>query len=175
MGRKDQNENRTLLILDLDETLIHATKHQLAREPDFKLGPYFVYIRPYLSSFLQEVSKDFLLAVWSSASDDYIEATAQQIISPLVELTFIWGRSRCTYRRNFTLDERRIISDDLSDHYYFAKPLKKVRRQGYHLDRVLIVDDTPEKIHHNYGNAIYPRLYQGQAHDDEYLSPSPFS
>ena len=37
----------------------------------------------------------------------------------------------------------------------YVKDLKKVSRKGYHLDRVLIVDDSPEKLERNYGNAIY--------------------
>jgi RNA polymerase II subunit A small phosphatase-like protein len=32
---------------------------------------------------------------------------------------------------------------------------------------VLIVDDTPEKCLRNYGNAIYPRPYDGEVDDDE--------
>jgi RNA polymerase II subunit A small phosphatase-like protein len=34
---------------------------------------------------------------------------------------------------------------------------------------VLIVDDTPRKCIHNYGNAIYVREYEGQVDDDELL------
>jgi RNA polymerase II subunit A small phosphatase-like protein len=31
----------------------------------------------------------------------------------------------------------------------------------------LIVDDTPEKVLHNYGNAIYAKPYYGDANDRE--------
>lgn len=39
-----------LLILDLDETLIHATE-QPEREADFQIFHYHVYKRPYLEEF----------------------------------------------------------------------------------------------------------------------------
>ena len=47
------------------------------------------------------------------------------------------------------------------------KPLAKVRRMGWQLERVLIVDDTPEKCVRNYGNAVHPRPYEGDASDAE--------
>ena len=55
-----------------------------------------------------------------------------------------WGRERCTRR----------IDPEWREEYY-VKDLKKIERQGYDLDRVLIVEDTPSKVGRNYGNAIY--------------------
>ena len=55
------------------------------------------------------------------------------------------------------------------DHLHYLKPLTKVRKAGWPLQRVLIVDDTPEKCLRNYGNAIYPRPFEG-AEDDSELS-----
>lgn len=57
-----------LLILDLDETLIHGTEHPLERSPDFVVGPYAVYKRPGLSDFLCRMSESFDLAVWTSST-----------------------------------------------------------------------------------------------------------
>jgi RNA polymerase II subunit A small phosphatase-like protein len=48
-----------------------------------------------------------------------------------------------------------------------VKPLTKVRRAGWKLERVLIVDDTPEKCIRNYGNAVYPRPWTGAEDDIE--------
>ena len=41
-----------LLVLDLDETLIHATESALERKADFRTELYHVYIRPYINDFL---------------------------------------------------------------------------------------------------------------------------
>jgi len=35
-----------LLILDLDETLVHASERELERSADFRLVGYHVYLRP---------------------------------------------------------------------------------------------------------------------------------
>ena len=56
--------DRTLLILDIDETLIHASERPLDREPDFGVGPFSVYRRPGLAEFLEFCQSKFQVAVW---------------------------------------------------------------------------------------------------------------
>jgi carboxy-terminal domain RNA polymerase II polypeptide A small phosphatase len=156
-----------LLILDLDETLLHARAEPLPHRPaDFELFGYHVYLRPHLPAFLREASRHFELAVWSSASDDYVAEIVRRIVPAEVPLSFVWGRSRCTY----CLDHARVEQYGYTDHqshYDFVKPLLKLRRRGYRLERVLIVDDTPAKARRNYGNAIYPAEYLGAPDDQE--------
>ena len=67
-------ESPILLILDLDETLIHATAGRLALPPDFAAGPYSVYKRPGLAAFLETVARDYQLAECSLASVDNVRA-----------------------------------------------------------------------------------------------------
>ena len=164
-----KNQEKTLLILDVDETLIHATQQKLEQKEDFKLFHYYVYKRPYLLEFLKSVKEDFLLAIWSSASDDYVAAIIQKIIPNDIPLEFVWGGSRCTYRRNYRLDEDRFYTHDGNLHYRSFKILKKVKRQGYDINRILIVDDSPHKVQANYGNAIYPEPFTGDPKDTELM------
>lgn len=70
---------KVLLILDLDETLIHATSQKIRDDFDFQIYHYFVYKRPYLDEFIKICSENFMLAVWSSASDDYVAEIVQKI------------------------------------------------------------------------------------------------
>ena len=156
-----------LLILDLDETLIHATTTLLERPADFQVYHYHVYKRPGLDAFLEQVAAHFRLAVWSSASDDYIRAIVTHILLPAVKLEFVWGRSRCTPFLPLRLDEEEYVDFYQAGGYEYAKRLKKVRRRGYNLRRVLIVDDTPAKVQQHYGNAIYPTPFVGQSTDQE--------
>ncbi|WP_375434103.1 NIF family HAD-type phosphatase [uncultured Hymenobacter sp.] len=160
-------QDKILLILDLDETLIYASIKELDRPADFYLFDYHIYQRPYLTEFLIGCSQHFRLAIWSSASDDYVAEVAKRIIPASMSLDFIWGRSRCTYCFNNAAFEEAGHADYHS-HYDYVKILKKLRRRGYDLNRVLIVDDTPAKAKRNYGNAIYPNEYHGQP-DDELL------
>jgi RNA polymerase II subunit A small phosphatase-like protein len=163
------NEEKILVILDIDETLLHATPNQLNRTADFKVFDYHIYLRPHLSTFLNKIKNDFLLAVWSSASDDYVELIVEKIIPKDIELKFVWGRSRCTPRRLLQVDDFGNYENRYLDHYNYIKPLKKVKKRGYHIDKILIIDDTPHKSSANFGNAIYPKEYLGEVEDNELL------
>lgn len=162
-----KNNLKTLLILDLDETLIFATEQPLERKADFNVFHYHVYKRPYLTEFIEEIQDDFLIAVWSSASDDYVEAVVEEIFPEDYPLEFIWGRSRCVYRRNWEVEIDTDPNSHYFTHYHYVKPLKKLKRQGYQMSRILIVDDSPHKCQDNYGNAIYPTEYNGEKEEDE--------
>lgn len=145
-----------LLILDIDETLLYASEKRLEPEPDCRVGPYFVYIRPYLREFLQCCGEHFQLAIWSSSSADYLSAVVTAILPSELKLEFVWSRERCIQR-----------FDGESQETYFVKDLKKVQRMGFDLDRILIVDDTPKKVERNFGNAIYVKPYFGDPDDSE--------
>jgi len=58
-----QTGEKKLLILDLDETLIYATAEKLQREPDLRVGQYFVYKRPFVEPFLDVCFESFEVAV----------------------------------------------------------------------------------------------------------------
>ena len=163
------NDEKILLILDIDETLVHATSEKLDVKVDFQVFDYNVYKRPFLNEFLHAVAANFTIAIWSSASDDYAEEVVQKIVPAEVPLAFVWGRSRCTYKRNLHIDEFGYYDNDPWSHYQYIKPLKKLKRKGYNLNRILIVDDTPHKAKDNYGNAIYPSEFVGDPNDDELL------
>lgn len=149
-------ESRILLILDVDETLIHAAESPLHRPADFRIGPYHVYRRPFLQSFLSAVANDFQVAFWSTASSDYVEEIVGEVWPGGGQPNFVWGRDRCTRG----LDPERQSGEWLKD-------LRKVKRLGYDLRRVLIVDDTPRKVARHYGNAIYVRPFVGDEADEE--------
>jgi len=94
-------EDRPLLVLDLDETLVHATEVPLSSEPHHEVPPYFLYLRPGLATFLQHVSELFRLAVWTSSSPAYAQAVCPKVFSKAEKLEFVWARDRCTSTRNF--------------------------------------------------------------------------
>ncbi|GAB5559831.1 MAG: hypothetical protein SynsKO_14780 [Synoicihabitans sp.] len=145
---------RLLIILDLDETLVRATGNPTLDPPDFMLGDYRVRRRPMLDSFLCSVSKLGDLAIWSSGNDGYVDAIVSEIVPRDIALRFVWSRSRCT---------RQFDSEHLEE--YWVKDLKKVKRLGFSLERVLIVDDTPEKIERHYGNHIFIEPFYGDLGD----------
>ncbi len=152
----DMVPQRALLILDLDESLIYGSETVLHRKADFRVGPYHVYRRPGLAEFMAGVAGTFDLAIWSSATSDYVGEIAAEILPDGFKWKFVWARDRCTPRMNAETMEMVYIKD-----------LRKVKRLGYSLERILFVDDTPAKVARNYGNAIYVQPFEGQEVDEE--------
>jgi TFIIF-interacting CTD phosphatase-like protein len=152
-----------LLVLDLDDTLLYATDQRLSIPEAFKVGPYYAYLRPHLRPFLEFCSARFDLAIWTASSADYANGVATQLFGSLDRLRFLWSRERCTSRHD----------RDTSEHYW-VKDLKKIRRNGYTLDQVIVVDDTAKKHERNYGNLVRVRPFEGQLDDDELVHLAAF-
>lgn len=146
-----------LVVLDLDETLVFATKtpETVGRTPDFHAGPYSVFKRPGLDRFVAELSQRCSLAVWTASSGSYASRVVSETMHH-VPLEFVWASDRCTRR-----------FDPESGEYYTLKKLSKVRKRGYPLDRVVHVDNLASCFRQNYGNGIRVRDYLGAEHDEE--------
>ena len=150
------DKSKRLLILDLDETLIYGAESELDRSADFSVGPFVLYQRPHLDPFLAAVADWYTLAIWSSATIDYVSSVARHICPPDTDWLFVWGREHCIQQ----MDHERFETT-------YVKDLKKIKPFGFNLRHVLIVDDTPSKVSRNYGNAIYVNEYVGSLDDDE--------
>lgn len=162
------SHSKPLLILDLDETLVYASeKRPDTTQADFELYDYKVSKRPFLNHFLNEIKHYYQIAVWSSASDDYVAEVVLHIFPANYPLLFVWGRSKATQK----LDISQMDIDsyfNYFNHLHYIKRLSKVKRKfNIPLEQMLIVDDTPFKSQYNYGNAVYPSEYNGNPNDDE--------
>jgi RNA polymerase II subunit A small phosphatase-like protein len=146
--------HRPLIVLDLDETLIHATLEPLSRAWDFRCEPYFVYRRPGLSDFLAKLRTDFEVGVWTSSTEDYASCIVRQIFPDGYPLAFVWSRERCTLRFDPELQDK-----------YWMKNVQKLKRRGYSLQRVVCIDDTYRKYHRSYGNVVLVPEYTGEPED----------
>jgi len=144
-----------LVILDLDETLVHAAEEPLAEREDLRVGKYHVYFRPYLRDFISFCFGHFEVGIWTSSSRDYAEPIVDRMIDGMAPV-FFWDRARCTRRY-----------DSESGSYYWIKNLKKLKRRGYSLDEVVLVDDTSRKVERQYGNHIRVTEWCGQQDDQE--------
>ncbi len=151
-----QNDVKKLLILDLDETLIFAEETPLERKEDFRAGQFFVYKRPYLQEFIEFCLEHFEVAVWTSSTKNYATVIVENIFPNPVELVFFWARERCTM--SFDFDEYQ---------HFHEKKMHKVRRQGYDLSKVIVVDDSPEKWLNSYGNLVRVKPFFGDKDDNE--------
>lgn len=147
--------DKNLLILDLDETLLYGTERPLDRDPDLLASGYFVYFRPGLEDFIRHVASLYRLAVWTSASRAYALEICSKVFCD-VELEFLWSSERCT-----------IQWDHETGSVCGAKRLHKVKKKGYPLERVIVVDDSPEKHIKNYGNLVRVLPFEGDTNDRE--------
>jgi RNA polymerase II subunit A small phosphatase-like protein len=149
---------KKLIILDLDETLIHATETPLEHPADFQIEPYHVYKRPFLESFLFWCFEWFEVAIWTSSSPSYAKTIVSTIFDDLTQLAFVWDSRRCT-----------IAYDHDYFEYFSRKNLKKVKRLGYLPEAIIVVDDTPQKWQQSYGNLVCVKPFEGDPQDDELL------
>jgi RNA polymerase II subunit A small phosphatase-like protein len=161
----NSKQEKPLLILDLDETLLHAVDSEDKKNDkplpgvaiDFWVGPIMVYRRPHLAEFLSRVWQHYDVAVWSSGGKDYVEGAVKVIMADHPQPLFVWTSSRCTRRVDF----------DPYREYNF-KNLQKLSKR-FDKNRMLIVDDSPEKCIRNYGSAIYIKEFVGDQADEELL------
>lgn len=155
--------DRALLILDLDETLVYATKERGDGGHDFQIFDYFVQKRPHLDRFLDRVFAWFDVAVWTSAGVDYAARLVARLFPDPARLQFVWDARRCTRRLDLA-----------TARYYTIKDLKKVKRRGYNLKRVLMIDDTPRKLSRHYGNHLMLAPFEGDTTDRDLLAVLPY-
>jgi TFIIF-interacting CTD phosphatase-like protein len=151
-----QGAEKKLLILDLDETLIYATEEVLERQEDFMVGPYFVYKRPFLQEFIEFCRENFDIAVWTSSTQNYAVEIVNEIFPNPNELKFLWSRLRCT-----------ISFDEEERESFLEKKMTKVRKRGYDLNKVIVVDDLPQVWRNSYGNLVHTKSFFGEPEDNE--------
>ena len=150
---------KKLLVLDLDETLVHTVEQPLAGlEPDLYVGEYIVYKRPHVDTFLTRASVLYNLAIWSKGGTGYVVPTVRELMKAHPQPLFVWSFPRCTRR-----------FDREAWQEYHIKDLKKVRSQGFPKERTLIVDDDPRNAERNFGNAITIEPFNGEKDDRELL------
>jgi TFIIF-interacting CTD phosphatase-like protein len=155
--------NKKLLILDLDETLIYSTETPLERTTDFLIDPYHVYKRPYLDIFITTCLDWFNIAVWTSSGIEYATQVVETIFPDPQALEFVWSSDRCSMAYNHDYE----LIDGHYPTYYSRKPLKKVRRRGYNVEYIIVIDDTPKKWETSYGNLITVHPFEGDEQDQE--------
>jgi RNA polymerase II subunit A small phosphatase-like protein len=157
--------NKSLLVLDLDETLVRAVETPLDRLADFRVSHFHVYLRPHAKLFIETCFSNFEVAVWSSASEPYVAQVVKEIFPNPEELIFVWGSSKVTHQRSLPYHYEKFGGD--LDEFHNQKRLAKLKQFGWPLERILIVDDSPEKSAQNYGNVIHPKPFLGEEDDTE--------
>jgi carboxy-terminal domain RNA polymerase II polypeptide A small phosphatase len=148
-----------LVVFDLDETLVHATKEPLAYRHDFEVAPYLIYVRPFAAELIEFCANQFDLAVWSSSSQVYVEKVTAELFGTRYPTKFSWAVQKCVQK----VDAR-------TNGYVYIKDLRKVQKHGYSVDEILMIDDSPEKLQRQPGRHLHIAPFTGNENDRELLS-----
>ena len=161
-----KKENKKILILDLDETLIHSSFQPLQInnkiiKPDihfkiffnFKYHDIFVYKRPFLNKFLKEMNKIFNIYVFTASIKKY----AKPLLSILDKHNYIIKKF---YRESCCLSEGKFIKD--------------LRLLNLNLNDVIILDNNPISYKFNKKNGIPIKSWHFDKNDNELLKIIPF-
>ncbi|KAI0986738.1 hypothetical protein GJ496_008010 [Pomphorhynchus laevis] len=159
--------NRKILVLDLDETLIHSQVDSIHKRltnspPDFcikiKLGDenvrFFVYKRPFVDDFLSTICQWFELVIFTASLERYGSAIADNLDSERKLITRRFFRQHCTPCFNGPTKDLSIVSKDLSS--------------------IIIIDNSPVAYQLYKQNAIPIKSWFSDRNDRALLNLLPF-
>ncbi len=111
---------------------------------------YSIVKRPGLDYFLRQVSKHYKIAIWSAASDHYVNFVVDNIIRPITNPVFVWSSKRTIFKRSLEMH-----GEFTPNNLVIIKPLQKLWRRGkYNKYNTIVIDDNYSTFSRNYGNAI---------------------
>lgn len=163
MNKKDK-----LLILDLDECLFHSVhKTQLSEMSydfyknsfDILGGMYRTMFRPNLHVFLKYAFSNFNVSIWTAASEDYTNEIVDELCIDKTKLMFFYSERNCTPKYEYGEGWG-------MGHMVYKKNISKLKKKGYDMNKVLMIDDKPEHID-SYSNVIKIKPFYGDSDDKE--------
>ena len=168
------SNNKLLLVLDLDETLVSTTFNNSAfdavndikkydKPPSLIWENYYIFLRPFVNEFLNYCLTNYNVAIWTASSSIYA--------NKIVDLLF--GKHRNKLKFIYTRDHTLKINKQLGMYApittEYIKQLKKVQQFRFSLDKTLVIDDNPESYSQNVNNAIHVQGWYGESDDKELL------
>lgn len=172
-----------LLILDVDEALVFGTDPtgEIPDPPPPRIdfwtsgGVFPVMKRPGVDEFLRACFSSTLWrnAIWSTSGKNHVRDVIDNLLLPQErrELEFVFTNKQCT---RILLDPEDEGWTPSGERFIDLKVFKKLRRRGYDLNRVLMIDDSPRVLCKNYGNLVRIKPFTGDTSDRELLRVLPF-
>ncbi|PWN37997.1 uncharacterized protein FA14DRAFT_166916 [Meira miltonrushii] len=137
-----------VLVLDLDETLIHSTSrigvrpHQVEVVLDGRSIIYHVYKRPHVDTFLRKVASWYHVVVFTASVQEYADPVIDWLDQGRGLISGRLFRESCTFRNGSYYKNLAFVDSDLS--------------------RVCLVDNSPASYMINQANGI---PIEGWTHD----------
>lgn len=144
-----------ILVLDLDETLVHCSFHQpphfdatVPIEIEGATFDVFVQKRPFVDQFLAEVLPHFYVVIFTASLAQYANPIID-LICPGLPTSQRMFRESCTFHEGLLVKDLTI----------FEAPL----------ERVIIVDNNPCSFMMHPENAILSVTWEGEQDDSELM------
>lgn len=173
-------QRRKILVMDLDETLIHSASRNTSHsnpsqghmvEVKFAISGistlYYVHKRPHCDLFLSKVSKWYDLVIFTASMKEY----ADPVIDWL-ESSFPGKFRKRLYRNNCTLRDGVGYIKDLSILCGSSSPISVTTSGG--LGEVILIDNSPVSYALNVDNAIQVEGWISDPSDTDLLTLLPF-
>ena len=107
--------DKKLIILDIDECLIHAAEKSIdGQHYDFYSDWCYVYKRPFVDDFILFCREHFNVALWTSSGWMHAELIVNQLFAEDYPFEFVWSFRNCT--RKYDCEEFK---------EYYVKDLRK--------------------------------------------------
>lgn len=182
-----------ILIIDIDETLIHSRKgvssssllldNDIKSSDLFNVFNYTVQKRPGLDEFLSKVLNDeyYEAGIWTAASHEYAHAILDKIIPDKRKLKFVLTREHCDELDNKPLSKVRDLVHDMemkncdgcvydrTVHDFLIIDNKKGVTGHDHLNHLEIIDFEGDPID-NELYRLWNYLDENRYHSSEYLA-----
>lgn len=104
-----------IIILDLDETLVHTSNKKIEGLDYFTYtDEYIIHKRPYLDVFIKKLITDdyYDFAVWSAGTYDYVHHIVNTIFPKDIDLAFVLTRNDCNENRDKPLWKARTLYNE---------------------------------------------------------------
>lgn len=141
MKNKQLNKSKKMiLILDLDQTIIHTTLYQIDCDFIFSLGSavFYVKMRPYLNTFLKRISKLFEIHIYTMGTREYaveickfIDPDKAYFGDRIVSRSENLNEMKKSIERITCISKNVIILDDRADVWNYNKNLLLIRPFWY--------------------------------------------
>lgn len=117
---KTRSSMERTLVLDLDETLVHSEIIHI-KNPDLAFPltingreiHFYVRLRPHVKHFLQEVSKNFEVVVFTASSKEYANKIIEHLDPEKKYIKHALYRDSCIYRKGKYIKDLRILGRDM--------------------------------------------------------------
>lgn len=148
MRESGQDDNRPILVLDLDETLVRVTRLK-TKHPSTKIVVkrhcFFVQKRPSLNEFFNTVSKDFDIFFFTASEKDYAIKVVHEIVPD-------FPIEKCYFKDSLVPESGALVKD--------------LRVIGAPLNKIVFIDDMQSSGLHQPENTIVIRSWFGEEDDD---------